>query len=237
MTMKCGNYQWGKEEPHYHNTAQQVRDCYAASGRINDGFLPDGPVKPQANARMSPHTPASEAQGRYIVSLQEERVLPADWVRFDYDQDLPFLEKADANSKINALKVMPKKDWGTNGSTPARKWDIPAGRYALRLARGGPQENDHAWRFYEVTHGKDGTRWQGYTFVVQLIGAPGAYRKNRLSRDNAFKVLEQIERDPNKGMTDYGLQSGVCGRCASPLTDPQSLARGIGPVCIQKLGW
>jgi hypothetical protein len=29
---------------------------------------------------------------------------------------------------------------------------------------------------------------------------------------------------------------GVCGRCARPLTDPESIARGIGPDCLAKMG-
>jgi hypothetical protein len=198
------------------------------AGKIKDQWLPDGPVQPKPGAKQGPVNPASEAQGRYITTLQKERVLPSDWLAFDYDQDLPFLEKADANSKINALKAMPKKDWGTNGRFPSN-WTMPAGRYAVH--------DDTQWRFWEVSHGKDGTRWQGYTFVVMLIGAPGAYKKVRVSKHDANAVLRYIEDNQNKAMTDYGLQSGVCGRCASPLSDPQSLARGIGPVCITKLGW
>lgn len=29
---------------------------------------------------------------------------------------------------------------------------------------------------------------------------------------------------------------GQCGRCNRPLTDPESIARGIGPECIKKMG-
>lgn len=28
---------------------------------------------------------------------------------------------------------------------------------------------------------------------------------------------------------------GACGRCGRPLTDPESIARGIGPECIKKM--
>lgn len=28
---------------------------------------------------------------------------------------------------------------------------------------------------------------------------------------------------------------GTCGRCSRPLTDPESIARGIGPECIKKM--
>lgn len=29
---------------------------------------------------------------------------------------------------------------------------------------------------------------------------------------------------------------GTCGRCNRPLSDPESIARGIGPECIKKMG-
>ena len=36
----------------------------------------------------------------------------------------------------------------------------------------------------------------------------------------------------------FGRQFGVCGICGRTLTDdPPSVARGIGPVCIKRLGW
>lgn len=33
---------------------------------------------------------------------------------------------------------------------------------------------------------------------------------------------------------EYGLQTGVCICCARVLTDPESVERGIGPVCLRK---
>lgn len=35
----------------------------------------------------------------------------------------------------------------------------------------------------------------------------------------------------------FGQQFGVCGICGRTLTDPPSVARGIGPVCVKRLGW
>lgn len=33
----------------------------------------------------------------------------------------------------------------------------------------------------------------------------------------------------------YGMFTGKCGICGRPLTDPESVGRGIGPDCLGKL--
>ena len=35
----------------------------------------------------------------------------------------------------------------------------------------------------------------------------------------------------------FGLLTGVCACCGRTLTDPESIARGIGPVCARNRGW
>ena len=50
------------------------------------------------------------------------------------------------------------------------------------------------------------------------------------------KVVEKIAADPQAASIRYGLEIGACGRCGRTLTDEESRAAGIGPVCAQK-GW
>lgn len=171
----------------------------------------------------TPVWPASEAQINYVLGLQDERLLPEDYkVKTTYD--LQVMERDEVSGIINLLKTFRRKESGT-----ARKqWTMPAGRYALR-------DDDGEWWFFEVTKGKE--RWKGYTFIKRLVGAPGDYRKVEVPRILRDSMLRRIEADPEQAMTDYGLRSGVCGKCHSPLTNPESLARGIGPICLGKLGW
>jgi hypothetical protein len=35
----------------------------------------------------------------------------------------------------------------------------------------------------------------------------------------------------------YGRATGNCSCCGRELTDPASIAAGIGPVCAEKYGW
>jgi hypothetical protein len=175
----------------------------------------------------------------------------------EYDEaTLKKLERDEVSGIINLLKSFSRKVASNGGQ---REWKMPAGRYALLTTEHRPvlglQVEKNAdgsivnadistgymhteWRFFEVSKPDKG-RWTGYTFIKRLIGAPGQYRKVEVAGgpQGRNEVLAKIEADPQKAMIDYGLQSKVCGKCSSPLSDPESLARGIGPICARKLGW
>lgn len=57
----------------------------------------------------------------------------------------------------------------------------------------------------------------------QFVYAAGAIRT--LTRDD-LATLEQAQA--------FGVETGVCGICGAELTNPDSVARGIGPVCAQR---
>lgn len=108
--------------------------------------------------------------------------------------------------------------------------EVPSGRYAFTAEEG------HI-AFAKVDVGKEGSRWEGMTFVRLLVGSPGNLREHRVGRPAANSILAKIaEAGPVEAMARFGHELGICGRCASPLTDPESIARGIGPVCAGKMG-
>lgn len=111
--------------------------------------------------------------------------------------------------------------------------DVPAGRYAVK-------DNDDEWSFYKVDRPDKG-RWEGYTFVKRLV-ASGGFGDDLSEQRLTFKVtrtiLERIiEAGIEESMARYGHELGVCGACGRTLTDEESIARGIGPVCAGRLGF
>jgi hypothetical protein len=46
-----------------------------------------------------------------------------------------------------------------------------------------------------------------------------------------------VAADPEAAAIAYGKRFGKCSVCARDLTDADSIARGIGPVCATKFGW
>ena len=89
-----------------------------------------------------------------------------------------------------------------------------------------------------VRHAQKGS-WTGWTFVDD--GAEYGSRRNYGRQDPAGKYngkiqsqLRAIAADPKEAMARYGRETGTCGVCSRPLEDPESVARGIGPVCAKK---
>lgn len=49
--------------------------------------------------------------------------------------------------------------------------------------------------------------------------------------------IEAIGADPLAAAIAHGKESGSCAICMRQLTDPESVERGIGPICAKKFGW
>ena len=86
--------------------------------------------------------------------------------------------------------------------------------------------------FFRVNKGKDGTRWEGYTFLS--IQASDDFYPVR-DKERRDKVFAAILVNPVQSMNEYGLRLGRCGVCNRTLTDRDSRLRGIGPICAARL--
>lgn len=106
--------------------------------------------------------------------------------------------------------------------------DLEHARYALKLLN---LSGEWTWHFYKVDKPREG-RWAGYTFVNVQAGSE--YYPLRPFA-NASNVLSIIARDPQKALADYGHELGECGVCGRTLTNPESIAAGIGPICAGRL--
>jgi hypothetical protein len=188
-------------------------------------------VKSQSDG---PLWPASNKQIAYVLGLQDERRLPDDWT-IRGQGDLEKMERDEVSSLITMLKAFPR------GDAKQHQWSMPPGRYALLIdpepwggSTGGADATE--WQFFEISK-PDVGRWKGYTFIKRLVGAPGNYRKVDMPVGDRNRILAMINNDPKRASTNYGLQAKRCGICFSPLTNPDSLKAGIGPICRSKVGW
>ena len=55
-----------------------------------------------------------------------------------------------------------------------------------------------------------------------------------MAPDVLTALLIAIEADPERAAVLYGKASGNCSICGRDLTDPESIERGIGPICAGK---
>lgn len=161
---------------------------------------------------------ATDKQVAFLTKLREERGLETD--------DIAGLTKREASAEIDRVMKLPRTAREVPTSAPVA--DVPAGRYAIDKRDGGVA-------FYQVDRPTEG-RWAGYTFVKLLVGAPGDWRRERVG-DWRATLARIAEAGPREAAIRFGMESGYCGRCGSPLSNAESLRLGIGPVCRDKAGW
>jgi hypothetical protein len=107
----------------------------------------------------------------------------------------------------------------------AQSVEVPAGRYAIEFSDG--------IKFYVVDRPTEG-RWAGYTFVKVQASDELYPVRNPKQREG---ILLEIAVDPQAAMLRYGREIGKCGHCNRTLTNAESRALGIGPVCRGRMGW
>lgn len=112
---------------------------------------------------------------------------------------------------------------GVNGK------EVPQGKYALDTSADERHVNDVEFFNLYVAHGADGPFYSLKMYVSDdLVKLPNARQR---------EVLERIAEDPAAASAMYGAHRTRCGVCNRKLTNDDSRARGIGPVCADRLGW
>lgn len=66
------------------------------------------------------------------------------------------------------------------------------------------------------------------------ITPAGTFAPSQECTDAEKAAVAATMQDPLKAATLYGQKYGVCSCCARTLTDPESIAAGIGPICRDK---
>lgn len=82
-------------------------------------------------------------------------------------------------------------------------------------------------------------KWGGWVFVKQQQGPTmvkiGSQRPGESYVGQWPSLIDKVLDDPMAAVVRYGLELGVCGVCGLPLTNDESRAKGIGPICEGKL--
>ena len=121
--------------------------------------------------------------------------------------DLSSLSKDDASALINTLKSSPYR------SRPASP-DLTEGMYRTP-----------AGRIFKVQKSRE----SGRLYAKELVNGTFTYAQG------AMRLISPADRMSLEDAQAYGRQTGTCCVCARELTNPESIAAGIGPICAGKL--
>lgn len=213
MTIKCGNTK--TLGTHNHETAAQVRACYGFGGQ------PAAPVAPAGTTSTS--TPkvedkATEKQTAFIGRLREERNLPATAMGLDN------LSKKKASEMISELLAMPKPVPATHvDAAPAAKAETPEGMHMI---------GEDIFKVQRAVHGS------GHLYAKRLVPGHGYGAKAKFEyAPGVLKTLSAATKMSLEKAKAFGALYGTCCVCGRTLTNEESIAAGIGPVCAGKADW
>ena len=162
--------------------------------------------------------PASEKQVDYLRSLMGKREWPShlSLTRGDVEERLSdgTLDGRTAYTLIDALKAAPFAATKAVG-------ELSVGMY--RTADG---------TIYRVHESRETGRKYAKRLEYDLEGSG----KPRFDYDRgAIYRLTAADRMSVEEARAWGVETGVCCVCGTFLTDPKSVARGIGPVCEKRV--
>jgi hypothetical protein len=171
---------------------------------------------------------ATKKQRGYITSLLAERDLSGEtrpkWVArlgqlTAMASEVDNLDFIQASRLIEYLVGMPTK------VMEAVTTEVPAGRYGVEI-------NGELW-FVRVDRPTEG-KWAGRVFVKRQVSDEHIRLYPNVQRSVLATIAKQGARECS---ATYGREFTHCGVCGRGLTDAESRAEGIGPVCRSKNGW
>lgn len=112
----------------------------------------------------------------------------------------------------------------------ARMAELVPGHDCFRVAL-RPERGQQKLHFYKIDIPQRG-RWANHVFIKEQA-SDALHRVRGVQYEAA--ILRQFLADPQAALKTYGDALEQCGLCGRTLTDEESRARGIGPICADKM--
>lgn len=211
-TIKCGNCKGT------HNTPAEVRACYATA---QAAAILAGPLDPKpTTVVVSGQQPLATAkQLAYIERLRQERGLET---TVNY---LATLTKKEASDAIETLLATPK-------AAPAQHPDAQPKDVTFTAPEGMHKVGDEIFKVQRAVHGS------GHLYCKRLIPGEGYGAKATFVYAPGFmKNLSAATKMTLEEAKAFGALYGTCCVCGRTLTNEESIAAGIGPICAGKGEW
>ncbi|MBP8176287.1 MAG: hypothetical protein KAX77_00860 [Xanthomonadales bacterium] len=79
------------------------------------------------------------------------------------------------------------------------------------------------------------TQPRGGDYLGKIVD--GRFFRAGACTDDAQAEVVRLIDDPKAAIEAYGMRTGQCAICGLELTNGESIARGIGPICAEKWGF
>lgn len=158
---------------------------------------------------------ATQPQIKFIKNLLEERVVEPTKLEWFMNQDYEEYSNKEASEIIEALLEFPRIKTYTSESPDYESDGIQPGFYVV---------DDVIYKVQRAVYSSGNLYAKVLTETGRFEYVPGAIRKINPEHE---LTLEQAQR--------FGRLYGICVVCGRTLTDEESIARGIGPICAEKL--
>jgi hypothetical protein len=126
-------------------------------------------------------------------------------------------DEAATEIDLSAIKTMFEKAFENGRKRPTYRAE------GLTISR-APDSGKNAGSLYVKTAGAD--EYQGKI-------TDGTFKPSHGAAPSTTSALTAIAADPQDAAVRYGRETGSCGCCGRELTDPKSIAAGIGPICSE----
>jgi hypothetical protein len=153
---------------------------------------------------------ATTKQVDFITRLCAERAV-------SLSVDFATLTKAAASVEIARLLALPK----------AAKSAASVASAAVSGVKGVGVFRNAEGVFFRVAKSQE----SGYLYAKRFNGSKFVYDKGGIA------TLSESDRLTVEDAAAFGFEFGVCVWCGKELSDPESVARGIGPVCYRRGAW
>ena len=161
-----------------------------------------------AYALKNPTGAPSETAFKFAVDLVNKANCGDPAAKLAALESLPSMTAQEVSNLINLLKPLAAKKGATVNEVPPAK--VVEGWYLI-----------------------DGEKVQ---IKISKKGYPHVYAPTFIhgASQEGAKILAQVEANGKALAIEYAKVTGKCGVCNTKLTDPKSIAAGIGPVCAKK---
>ena len=168
---------------------------------------------------MIANAPATAPQISFLTTLLNDREVGTD-IREDFLNRIATgtLDKRTASSAITMLKGQPRIGRHAHAAPRPSNPVTEVGMYR------------HDGQIYRVMRSRESGRLYAKRLVLNIDGdASFAY---------AAGAVFSLSADDRMSLEDakaWGVEMGICCVCAAVLTDPVSVAAGIGPICGRRV--